>query len=92
MKMETVQNSISVKNSSREMIVIIVEHIFFVHNLEPGETFTLRASTIAENRILDLFDVDYQIGQVTIYMNNDKLNAYDLSYFVDNECISQQRF
>jgi hypothetical protein len=86
-----VQNSISVKNSSDEMIVIIVEYIAFIEDLQPGETFTIKVSTKIDNPITNLFSIDYQVKQVTVYVYNETMDSYDLECYINEKCILEQR-
>lgn len=84
-------NSISIKNSSNEVLTIIVEYIFFSEDLPPNKTFKMSVSANVDINISNFFNIDYQPNQVTIFLNNEAMNAYDIEFFVDNVSIAEQR-
>lgn len=87
-------NIISIKNSSSSKITIIVEYVFFTEELNAGSTFKIKVSSERQDiNLLSFFEVEYQKDSITVFLNNDMSNfgAYNVKYFLNDECIYEQQ-
>lgn len=86
------KNSISITNKSQENLTIVVEPIVYVEELSPKRTFRIVVTTELNVPLVNFFEVTYYKTQIVVMLNSDISNfgAYNICFFLDNECLYEQ--